>query len=481
MASSVKTLRPNPGAQEAFVTNTHRYSAFIGGVGSGKTWAGLVRGLMFSQQQRSSGPGPRGLVGAVSYRVLKDVVLPEFFALVEGTGLLKDYVRSDERAVLQGGAEILFRTLEDPNRLRGLQLSWFFIDEARLVGRAVWDILVGRLRQPGYTHAGWVCSTPNGHDWMWELFHEDSPYRHPDAAWYGASTYENRANLPEEYVRDLEASYEGKWFEQEVLGHFVGVVSGAVFPHWDTSRYSVDVTYDPELPLYSMWDFGIGDPGVVLFAQVSWQDKRVGSGIVQVPVLRFHSYIEAQDWSAKDWVEAFREHCRKHFDGRLPDRNIGDPAGRQRNAATGTSALDALAAQGVLVVPAPKRPFDTGVLILDNMMAGGRVLVDRARCSRLAAAFATHHWKLDDNGNKVGTRPIHDWTSHFCDAARYGALVLFSHFPRRRETVAIDEAPPGTVGHVIRQLLQPEERWLGPPRPRIIEWTPTAPIGVSDA
>ena len=33
----------------------------------------------------------------------------------------------------------------------------------------------GRLRQQEYNHAGWVCSTPNGFDWMFDFFHPDSP------------------------------------------------------------------------------------------------------------------------------------------------------------------------------------------------------------------------------------------------------------------------------------------------------------------
>lgn len=475
-----KVLKLNPGAQERFVTSPNRYAAFIGGIGSGKTFAGLARGLMLSQQPRPAGvPGPRGLVGAVSFRVLKDVVLPEFFTMVEGTGLLAEYKLSEDRAILSNGAEILFRSLDEANRLRGLQLSWFFIDEGRLVGRAVWDILVGRLRQKGYQHAGWVCSTPNGYDWMWELFNEDSPNRHPDAVWFNAPTHENRANLPEEYLRDLEASYEGRWYEQEVLGQFVGIVSGAVFPHWDPAAHTTTVDYDPELPLYSMWDFGIGDPGVVLFAQVDWVEKPASSGPpVLLPVLKFHSYIEAQEWSAKDWADAFHEHCRTHFDGALPIQNVGDPAGRQRSSATGTSVLDALAAHGVHVSPAPKRPFDYGVLVLDNMMAGGRVLVDKDRCSRLGAAFATHRWRTDDNGNRVGTYPLHDWTSHFCDAARYGATSFLSHFPRQRAPQSVEEAPPGTVGYVIRQLMRPQEFWLGVDvdRPKPV-WYPDVPVG----
>src|SRR3990172_4913087 len=43
------------GAQKDFVNNTSRASAYIGGLGSGKTFAGIARGLKFSQQPMARG------------------------------------------------------------------------------------------------------------------------------------------------------------------------------------------------------------------------------------------------------------------------------------------------------------------------------------------------------------------------------------------------------------------------------------------
>ena len=41
----------NPGAQEDFVRGDEKFSAYIGGLGSGKTWAGLARGLKYALQR----------------------------------------------------------------------------------------------------------------------------------------------------------------------------------------------------------------------------------------------------------------------------------------------------------------------------------------------------------------------------------------------------------------------------------------------
>ena len=472
----MKRLVLNEGSQRNFVTTASRYAAYIGGIGSGKTFAGIARGLKFSQQPKVPGTlyGPRGLCAAVSYPVLMDVVLPQFHEMVEGTNLVKEYIRSEKKAILRNGAEILFRSLDDFNKIRGVELSWFFIDEGRHLSKGAWDVLVGRLRQNGYAHGGWVCSTPNGFDWMWQLFHEDSAFKLEAAEWYGAPTHENELHLPEEYIRDLEASYEGKFYEQEVEGKFVGILSGAVFPHWNPLVHAQKVEYDPELPLYSAWDFGIGDLGVVLFAQIAHRQKQLSAGVIEwVPELRFIGAIEAQDWGAEEWAAAYHEWLDIHVDGRRPDASWGDPAGKQRSQASGTSVIDALAAHGVTVYPAPKRPPDYAIFILDNFMAGDRVTADKDMCARLSAAFSSHKWNTDDQGVRIGTRPVHDWTSHFADAARYLATGELSHYARRTSRPHV--APPGmgTVGHVASQLLAKPEEWLGAGPPNI-EWQPTA-------
>jgi hypothetical protein len=476
----MKEIVLNEGSQKDFVNTDERYAAYIGGLGSGKTFAGIVRGLKFSQQPKPPGTniGPRGVCAAINYPVLMDVVLPEFWEITEGTGLVKQYIKSEKKAILRNGAEILFRSLDQPDKMRGLKLAWFFIDEGRHVTRKAWDILVGRLRQPGYAHGGWVCSTPNGYDWMWELFNEESPFHLDSAQWFGASTFANRDHLPAEYIDDLQVSYSGKWYEQEVLGKFVGLMSGAVFPEWDPVEYSRPLAYDPSLPLYSFWDFGVGDLGVCTFAQIEHKEEQTPTGVKYIPYLYILDTIEAQDWGAAEWAQAWHKWLDDNAGGRRPTSSWGDPAGRQRSQATGTSVIDALRAHSVPVNPAPKKAPDYGILILRNMMAGGRVFVDKEKGARMGAALSTHKWSTDDQGNRIGNQPVHDWTSHFASTLRYGAASLLSHFPKRASK-PVEEAPPYSMKHIEDQILRPDPgNWLGPKRSGKIDWMPVGQIGV---
>ncbi|MEM2973010.1 MAG: hypothetical protein QXS50_02530 [Candidatus Caldarchaeum sp.] len=489
----------NPGAQAEFVTNPYRASAFIGGLGAGKTFALLARGLTLSQQPKRGFWGPRGCVAAINYPVLKDVVLPLFFEMVDGTGLLLDYIRSEKKALLvpyddngvpnrklvkkngEGAVEILFRSLDQPNWMRGLELSWFGIDEGRHVNGEAWDILYGRLRQRGYLHRGFVCSTPNGFDWMWQKFHPDSPNRLADSRWYGAPTFDNRRNLPPEYIDSLLATYQGRFLRQEVYGEFVGTVEGAVFFEYDPSRHSgKNIRYNPKLPLYSFWDFGMGDLGVVVFAQVEWVKWKPegASQEVLVPKLYILDALEATDRTSAEWVKVFERHVREVY-GITPDDvelNICDPAGRQRSISTGRSVVQDLYAYGLTVVPAPKKPIDYAIRILNNMLASDRVLIS-SRAERVAAAMASHKWNIDSSGVRVGTTPVHDWTSHFCDAIRYGVAMLLTHEAKRTPPKRKETFSPDQWGYIEQQLLRdydPDPWGLGDPDGgEDIHWEPS--------
>lgn len=419
------------GAQKDFVSNPERGSAYIGGLGSGKTFAGIARGLKFSQQPMPDGTfhGPRGCIAAINYPVLEDVVLPQFFEMMDGSGLWKtgkqetSWLSSKKKARLIAGcrcadrqkckheATILFRSLDRPNWMRGLELTWYFIDEGRHITGAAWKVLWGRLRQTGYEKAGWVCSTPNGFDWMWEKFHPDSPLVTEDAVWFGASTYENADHLPDEYIDELFKEYEGAFLRQEVFGEFIGVTEGAVFFNFAPHRCIVELPYDPNLELDSMWDFGMGDLGVVSFAQIDWRQKELPSGDKEyVPVGRLVGSIEAKDWVSEEWAKAFYKYCDVHFGGRLPSLNVGDPAGRQRSAGKKTSIIEDLAQHGIIIATPPRRAQDYAVRILTNMMEADRILVDKTKAARLGAAISSHKWKTDDNGIRIGNVAVHDWT-----------------------------------------------------------------------
>jgi len=478
------SLDLNPGAQSDFVLSPAQYAAYVGGVGAGKTFAGIARGLRYSLQPKpaSSYHAARGVIAASSYPVLKDVIIPTLEEIVTTTGLAnfsKDYKKSEKELTLTNGSVVRLRSLDKPDWQRGPEYAWFFIDEGRNVTMEAWKVLTGRLRQRGYDTSGFVCSTPNGYDWMWRVFHEDSENRVKGAVWFNAPTTENR-HLPAGYIDALTANYHGRFFEQEVLGRFVGLVEGGVFPYWDPAQFLVPLEYRPELPLYTGWDFGYGDLGVCLFMQVEWVEKELAEGATYmgprmlVPYLYILDAIAEKEWTAADWARAYHDKLETVFAGHHTEGDYGDPAGMQRNPSTGTSVILDLNTAGVPVGPVLKRPQDFSLRILNNMMAGGRVLIAKGAADVVSHALASHKWKLGSEGVKTAKDPVHDWTSHYVDALRYAASVLLPFGPRRVDEAPTKEFEPNQYGYVFQQGLTPqdENRWIGTSKRRRATFEP---------
>ena len=197
--------------QCAFVECRERFSFYVGGLGAGKTYAGAARAILRAAHH----PGSLGLVGAPTYTMLRDTTQRAFFDLLP-PALNAGFVKQEGLLRLANSSEVLFRSLDAPDRVRGLNLAWFWLDEAPLASYYAWQVLKGRLRQRGFDPAGWATGTPHGRDGYWRDFEGQPRANH---ALFRASTYANIHNLPPGYLEGL--GYSGNFRRQEVLGLFV--------------------------------------------------------------------------------------------------------------------------------------------------------------------------------------------------------------------------------------------------------------------
>jgi phage terminase large subunit-like protein len=200
----------NP-AQWDFVHTPARFSFYVGGIGAGKTFAGAARAIL----RMIEDPGSLGLIGAPTYPMLRDATQRTFFELLPRP-LIRRYLRAEERLLLRNGSEVLFRSLDTPDRARGVNLAWFWLDEAPLCGHYAWQVLKGRLRQADHPTAAWATGTPRGLDRFARDF-EQAPK--PDHALFRASTWANAHHLPPNFIADL--GYSGAFARQEIEGLFV--------------------------------------------------------------------------------------------------------------------------------------------------------------------------------------------------------------------------------------------------------------------
>ena len=156
---------------------TTRFKGYSGPIGSGKSFALVYEVILLSRLN----PGLLGLVGAPTYPMLRDSTQRTFFEVLETEQIEYTFHKQENKLRFTAtGSEVIFRTLENPERLRGPNLAWFAIDELTYAREDAWTRMMGRLRHPlAKRLCGCAVWTPKGYDWVYRQFVEqqDPDYR----------------------------------------------------------------------------------------------------------------------------------------------------------------------------------------------------------------------------------------------------------------------------------------------------------------
>jgi phage terminase large subunit-like protein len=223
--------------QEPFLWDTQRYYTYASGVGSGKTAVGLMRAALNVDYWN---PGYMGAIIAPTSTMIKNAIFP----LMREFGIRDKWDYKGPQAEQPGfqapnGSRILIlsadneRTIE---RLAGLNLSWWWVDEARDVPERALQILIQRLRKGNYKN-GFLTSTPRkNHLEDFALKGAGEPYRHGDAYIYEGDdrlaitgvTPDSNPYMSKEDIEAIEDAHPSGLMEQEVKGRFIEI-SGGIF------------------------------------------------------------------------------------------------------------------------------------------------------------------------------------------------------------------------------------------------------------
>jgi hypothetical protein len=244
-----------------------------------------------------------GLLGAPTYPMLRDATQATLFEILNGNRIPFEHNKA-ENALTMGetGSRILFRPVDDFERLRGTNLAWFGLDELTYTQEEAWLRLEGRLRDPkGSRLCGFAAWTPKGYDWVYRKFllKPAADYRT-----VVATAGENRHLLsrdPDFYTR-LRDSYDEKFYEQEVLGNYLNLDGSRIYTAFQRKAHVMETALDPCRPLLWALDFNV-DPMSSVIAQI--HDGRVR--VLDEIVLRHATTRQA--------CEAFVKRYPKHEPG----------------------------------------------------------------------------------------------------------------------------------------------------------------------
>ena len=198
----------------------------VGGRGSGKSFVGSLDLLLRAKPGRLYG------VYAPTYPMLRDSSWRALLDVGERLRFVRQVNRSEMRLTLGNGAEILCRSVDDPERARGPNLSGAWLDEASFMKAEAYPIIIACLREGG--EQGWLSATftPRGKaHWTFETFGKagstTSGRERPDTALFHARTADNPF-LPPSFAETIRAQYPCHFAMQELEGEFIDP-PGAIF------------------------------------------------------------------------------------------------------------------------------------------------------------------------------------------------------------------------------------------------------------
>lgn len=273
------------------------YVGYFGGIGSGKTTVGSH----YSIWQVKNNPA-LGFIGANTYKQLAQSTLYNFFKYLDQYNFnyvinkapltqwkYKSLFETHDGIIsFDNGKQIITRSMDNYDDIRGIEPGWFWLDETRDTKKEAWDVVKGRKRGVGSTcSTGLITTTPNGHDWQHEEFvvkpgtkRDDGRVINKDHFHVISSTYENRKNLPEGYIESLEDSYDSFLARQELGGEFVNTQSGRVYYSYTDLNHDKSIKFDPSLALYIGMDFNVDPMTAVLYQNYTEQDSTLKTHIV---------------------------------------------------------------------------------------------------------------------------------------------------------------------------------------------------------
>lgn len=382
-----------------FLALKTKFRAFIGGYGSSKTWAGCMAMCNHFLEH------PRHNQGyfAPTLPMIRDIFYPTIDEVAHKFGMrtvIKD-TRHDVHFYYgrQYRGTTICRSMENPDTIVGFKLSHAMIDEFDMLppkkAETCWRRIIARMRTTGgagMSNGIDVCTTPEGFRTTHKLFVRDLQERPDLAANYGmvqASTYDNAANLPEDYIPSLLEAYPKELIEAYINGQFTNLTSGTVYRNYDRARCDSTETIKPADPTKAL----VAEPLLIgMDFNVMHMAASVG---VQRPNGR-HYVAELKDvFDTPDMIKIIKERWQSKGHRIIV---YPDPTGKNRESIDASRSDISLLQQAGFVVRAnPGSPAVKDRIISTNKQFEiGHLWVNARACPTIARCLESQAY--DDNG-----------------------------------------------------------------------------------
>lgn len=250
--------------QDAFIFSEAQYPAFVGGFGSGKTEALIVRSLI----GKINNPRTNRAFYEPTYDLIRMIAWPRFEEILSNLKIPYKLTKSPHNVLdIEGCGQIIFRSMDTPSRIIGYEVGDSDVDELDTLKRddaaEVWRRVLSRNRQKKPNKAvntAAVATTPEGFRYVYETWEANAKAGYKIIR---APTNSN-PHLPPDYIDSLKAIYPEHLLQAYIEGLFVNLTSGTVYVGFDRVKNHSSETIKEHEPCFIGMDFNVGNMSAVV-------------------------------------------------------------------------------------------------------------------------------------------------------------------------------------------------------------------------
>mgnify|MGYP001573730635 CR=1 FL=1 len=410
--------KPRNWARQLHSSN-QRWKVIICHRRAGKT----VATLNHLQKDALQIPNSRFAFIAPTYKQAKDIAwdLIKFYARVVPS---VQFNESELRIDYPNGSRIRLYGADNPDSLRGIGLWGVVFDEYSQQPSNIFSEIISKALAEHNGYAIWI-GTIKGKNHLYKTYKVGENNAEWFTLWQDidktliTETGETVNNLKKALEDDKKLVKQGIMtedeFKQEWYLNVEASIKGAVYAkEWAELRESgrlMKIDYDPLLPTYSAWDFGIGDATAIGIYQIQASIKRE---------IRLIDYYENNNVDLQHYLDWLKNKPYKLI------MSYGDPSGQNKNLITGRSLFEDLNSDKVTkFLGYPIRMFARRTHKIDQKHDVKRLMkelwVDE-QLEKFIKAITNYHYIWDEKRGEFQKDPYHDWSSHAMDSLAYFAV-----------------------------------------------------------
>ena len=402
--------------QRAFVEDfSHKYIALCGGYGSGKSFAAVAKSILLSFRS----PGFTGIYLEPTIPLLRDVAIPTWEKVLQQFNIPYEFKSSPlpnyTLKIPGGDTPIFLRSLENVDRLIGVNAAWVVADEIDTVKEDIATKAIVKLQgrvRVGHCRQIAFATTPEGYRFMHTFFVREAT---SDKRLIKARTMDN-PYLDPDFAENLRKQYPPQLVESYLNGEFVNLATATVFAEYDRHRNKTAVVAPDHDELIVVGaDFNIGRSMSVYGTLKSERG---------VPVLHIFGEYQAND------TFALAQYLRRQYTNQILLNKLlvyPDASGGRLQTSSTTSDHNILREAGLRVITERKNPpVQETIQHANALFHNAQIRINTATCPALVACC--EEWGYDETlkPEKGTGSNAHD---HVGDALRYlawGAIPLGS-------------------------------------------------------